>query len=529
MDSYDEIPYDSSPITDTDPDRLAVLGRLFGLQAADPARCRVLELGSASGGNLIPLAWRYPQSQFVGIELSHRQAAEGQRLIARLDLPNIAIREGDILDLGPDLGMFDYLIVHGVYSWVPAPVRDKILELCGAMLAPAGIAYVSYNTLPGWRMRGMLRDMLLYHTRSANTPAERLSQAQEFLDLMLSATTALGAASAHYLREEIAHIQKAHPSYLYHEYLAEVNEPCLFSDFLARAERHGLTYLCDTDLHTLFPSTLGAEVEAALGAIEDGIEQEQYLDFVRNRNFRQTLLCRADTAPTRELDLERFEAFAFFADLVPPKKLDLRRPKSQPFRKTNGETVEVEHPLTKAALIELIARYPDAVPFGEMAHTAQAAVVAAGGAKYAEETGSLFGELFSLFAHQAVAASTEARTFGHASDLPRATALALAQAEAGLGHLATPHHTTLSLDPLALRLVTLLDGSRDLENLVDLLAAEIQNGRQGTSEMGNWAPDPRRPHSQIRVNCSRLLALFHRHGVLAAAPSFGSAPISQVS
>ena len=514
MDSYDEIPYDSSPITDTDPDRLAVLGRLFGLQAEDPARCRVLELGCASGGNLIPLAWRYPQSQFLGIELSHRQAEEGQRLIARLDLRNIEIRHGDIQDLGPDLGTFDYLIVHGVYSWVPAPVRDKILELCGTLLAPTGIAYVSYNTLPGWRMRGMLRDMLLYHTRSATTPAERLAQAQRFLDLMLSATTALGAASARYLREEIAHIQKAHPSYLYHEYLAEVNEPCLFTNFLDRAERHGLTYVCDTDLHTLFPSTLGAEVEAALGGIEDGIEQEQYLDFVRNRNFRQTLLCRAEATPARELDLERFEGFAFFADLVAPKSLDLRRPKSQPFRKTNGETVEVEHPLTKAALNELIRRYPDAVPFGEMARSARAAVAAAGGERYAEEIGSLFGELFGLFAHQAVGASTEARSFGRAADRPQATALALAQAGAGLGHLATPHHTTLSLDPLALRLVSLLDGTRDLEDLVKMLAADVQDGRQEIPRRAGHQLDPRRLRDLVRGNCQRLLTLFGRQGVV---------------
>lgn len=512
MDSYDEIPYDSSPITATDPDRLAVMGRLFGLASADPEQCRVLELGCASGGNLIPLAWRYPGSRFLGVELSQRQAAEGQGLIGRLGLSNADIRQGDILDLGPELGQFDYLIVHGVYSWVPERVREKILALCGTLLAPSGIAYVSFNTLPGWRMRGMLRDMLLYHTRSASSPAERLSQAQGFLDLLLAALARLDAASARYLKEEIPHIRRSHPSYLYHEYLAEVNEPCLFTDFLARAERHGLRYVCDADLNTLFPSTLGAEVESALAGIEDGIEQEQYLDFVRNRNFRQTLLCRAEEEPSRELNLERFEDLAFFADLVVPGKPDLRRIKTQPFRRLSGETLEVEHPLTKAALGILTGHYPDALPFRELVEGAQAAAVAAGGGRHGGEVGNLFGELFSLFAHQGVGASIHPRRFAPPRERPRATTLALAQAGAGLGHLATPHHTTLSLDPLAQRLVTLLDGSRDLNGLVECLTPEVQAGNHGLP--GPAPVSPERLRGQVRVNCERLLALFRRQGVL---------------
>ncbi len=514
MDSYDEIPYDSSPITETDPDRLAVLGRLFGLPARDPRTCRVLELGCASGGNLIPLAWRYPQSRFLGVELSHRQAAEGQRLIARLGLTNIEIREGNLLDLGPALGEFDYLIVHGVYSWVPAPVQEKILRLGGELLAPAGIAYVSFNTLPGWRMRGMLRDMLLYHTRTATSPAERLTRAHAFLDLLLAALAKLDAASARYLKEEIPRIRRAHPSYLYHEYLAEVNEPCLFRDFVDQAERQGLTYLCDVDLHTLFPSTLGAEVAEALEGIEDGIEQEQYLDFVRNRNFRQALLCRSEATPSREIALERFEDLAFFADLVPPANLDLRRRKTQPFRRPNGDTLEVEHPLSKAALGLLTGRFPDALPFEKILAAAQAAVTAAGGGRHAEEIGNLFGELFSLFAHQAVGASLSPQEFGHPSAPPRASALALAQAETGLGHLATPRHTTLSLDPLAQRLVTLLDGTRGLHQLAETLVGELRDGAYALPGAPPLPTSPERLRAQVRASCERLLALFERHGIL---------------
>lgn len=227
MDSYDAIPYQSTPLTDTHPAHLAVIGRLFGLETADPDRCRVLELGCASGGNLVPLAWNLPESSFLGLELSARQAAEGAESVRALGLGNIEIRQGDILTFDAGTERFDYIIAHGVYSWVPEPVRERLLALCGELLAPNGVAYISYNTLPGWRMKGMLRDMLLHHVRGVDDPALRLQGAHDLLAFLDTATAGLEALSARFLREEIAHLRTAHPSYLYHEYLETFNEPQL--------------------------------------------------------------------------------------------------------------------------------------------------------------------------------------------------------------------------------------------------------------------------------------------------------------
>jgi len=183
MSDYAEVPYDSLPIPDTHPERLEALGYLFGLSAADPGACRVLELGCASGGNLIPLAFYFPRSRFLGVDLYANQIADGQALIDAVGLDNVTLRQGDILDLDPvALGQFDYVIVHGVYSWVPDAVRERILTLCAAVLAPEGIGYVSYNTLPGWRMRGMLRDVLGYATRQASSVEQRLAALRGCLD-----------------------------------------------------------------------------------------------------------------------------------------------------------------------------------------------------------------------------------------------------------------------------------------------------------------------------------------------------------
>src|SRR5262249_56994216 len=134
--SYDEVPYESLPFAQTHPDRLASVATLFGMRPAPADRCRVLELGCARGGNLIPLALALPQGRFLGIDLSGRQVADGQKVVAALDLTNIELKQLSINEVDAGWGPFDYIICHGVYSWVPPAVQDKILEVCATNLAP---------------------------------------------------------------------------------------------------------------------------------------------------------------------------------------------------------------------------------------------------------------------------------------------------------------------------------------------------------------------------------------------------------
>ena len=114
--SYDQVPYESFAMPDTHPDNLATLGHLLGVQGAAPECCRVLELGAAAGGNLIPMAFGLPDSTFVGVELGAEQARRGQAMIAELGLRNVRLRHQDILDVDEAQAAFDYILVHGVYS-----------------------------------------------------------------------------------------------------------------------------------------------------------------------------------------------------------------------------------------------------------------------------------------------------------------------------------------------------------------------------------------------------------------------------
>ena len=517
-DSYDEIPYQSIPFTDTHPENLALFGRLFGLDTPAPARARVLELGCAGGGNLIPLAFHLPEAQFLGVELSARQVADGQQLIEEIGLDNIRIEQGDILEFGPELGEFDYIITHGVYSWVPPAVQAHILDLCAQHLAPQGVAYISYNTWPGWRMRGVLRDLLLYHTRNIEAPGQRLNAALEFLEHFEPMLAQVDSNAAEYLLGELARLKTSHASYLYHEYLEAYNQPQNISDFIATCERHGLDYLCDADLKSMFPSILGARVEQWLDQFTDLTEQEQYLDYLTNRCFRQSLLCRADAGSTREIELERLEQQAYFAHWRVPEDLALNSEQPVAFSQGDGKDVNVGHPLAKAALAHLSREYPDAIPYPELAAAAAADVRAAGNAQAAEDTNGLLAEFFTLFAHQAVGAAQSPRRFPKGPGRrPRAHRLARAQAAHGLGHLATAHHSTILLDPFSAQLVRYLDGCHDLSELVTQLTADIAQQRLVLPDLKPAAPAVL--EAQVKANVERLLRLFVRQGILEDAGS----------
>ncbi len=147
--SYDHTPYAGNPYYYTHPGVMAAYGALYGLCPCDPAQCRVLELGCGDGNNIIPMAYEFPESYFSGIDLSPVQIGIGLKSIDSLGLKNIELFTRSIMDISEADGRFDYIIAHGVYSWVPSEVRKKILDICRSNLSDQGIAYISYNVLPG--------------------------------------------------------------------------------------------------------------------------------------------------------------------------------------------------------------------------------------------------------------------------------------------------------------------------------------------------------------------------------------------
>lgn len=500
LDSYDDLPYESLPLPDTHPDYLRAIARLYGVNAAPAESCRVLELGCAGGGNILPLAWYQPDCVVTGVELAQRHVDEANALIAELGLNSAQVLHRSITDSLDDLGQFDYILAHGVFSWVPRAVQDRLLAICGQHLAPKGIAYVSYNTLPGWHLRGLLRAAMLAYC-GAGRASQRLAEAYELFDLMAPALRAQTSPEAQFALQEIEYLRRAPASYVYHEYLEETNEPLTFRDFMARAGQAGLGYLGDAELWTMFPSTLG-DAGAAFETIIDRIQQEQQMDFARLRKFRRTLLIRQDTPLRTEPDLLVLHKLAYYADLSTDEEVDLASAVPQTFTSAGGHRYTVTHPLAKAGVMLLAMRYPASVSWDEL-QTGAADLVTQHGSAYADDRAALRTELFSLIAYQGVRPTLA--SIPALDTLPeRPCAHRLARAQAARGHIvASIRHSAVELDPLGRELLLHLDGTRTLADFAAPMAAALQ-------VRGQAVPDA----DALRNACAQMVWTFARQGLL---------------
>jgi methyltransferase-like protein/16S rRNA G527 N7-methylase RsmG len=475
---YDELPYSDCPISVSRPDNLYVIGRLFQLQPAPPDNCKVLELGCAGGGNLIPLAFYWPNSEFVGVELSQHQAAQANQIIKTLQLSNISILHQDLMTLlqGQDqeFGHFDYIIAHGVYSWVPAEVQQQLLTLCNVLLKPDGIAYISYNTLPGWEQRNMLRDMMRYHSRNAATTTEQLNKSLEMLTLLHKGMPENGSLSERWVRLQAEELLEKPANYVYHDYLEKHNTPVYFHQFAQQAAQHQLQYFAEASLYTMLSSTLTTEAEAALDQFEDPIEYEQYMDFFYLKHFRQSLLCHAQRNPQRQINLDVLKECYFYSDLYIKDDIDLFAQDPQSFTSPSGDSYVVSHPMSKAALAELLMAYPGTYGFDELKQRAAVTVRDYGDAKFADDADSLFSEIVNLYLSGAINVTTVDRQYTTAiEDKPKFNALSRIFCQFNKFSLASVHHDSIALNQLQRKLIKLADGQHDLHQITAGLSKAI--------------------------------------------------------
>jgi methyltransferase-like protein/ubiquinone/menaquinone biosynthesis C-methylase UbiE len=480
--SYDVVPYWGNPYRESHPDHLATVAKLFGLTPPAVDRSRVLELGCSSGANLIPMAVALPTAKFVGIDLSQRQVDEGRQTIAALGLTNIELRHSSLETIGPDDGLFDYIICHGVYSWVPHRVQEHILQISSRNLAASGVAYISYNTYPGWFMRGMVRRMMKFHAGHFSDPTTQLEQARALLDFLFEASSGVDATYHALLSREFNILRQCHDSYVFHEHLEEVNEPLFFHEFMERAAKQGLRYLAEPYLSEMVAVNVPpriAEVLKRLGA--DIIQFEQYLDFLRNRTFRRTLLCHEACLPRREIGADQMEEFWISSALKRRVSAgSLAGPEAWEFTAPGGMIVEAKSPVHKALLWALEQAWPASLPCRTLSSAAQNILAAeqltADAATPSIEPGQLRELVLQLHLQNLLEISQGPPRFTtRIADSPRASPLASRQAVAG-PIVINLKHERVHLEPLDAELIQHLDGTRDRRALVEILERSIGAG-----------------------------------------------------
>jgi len=456
--SYDAVPYESKPLQPTHPDHLAVVARLAGLAPPDPTTCRVLEIGCATGGNLMPMALGLPGATFVGVDVSPEQIAAGERVRRELRLDNVELRAGSIADATFAEGSFDYVVCHGVWSWVPEFVQQSIFATCARVLSPCGVAYVSYNTYPGWHLRSMMRDMLLFHSRQSDEPRERIRQSREFVEFLRRTSGADDSAFARFLGEEAQLLSRASDTYVFHEHLESDNRPVHFREFAARAARHGLRFLAEAvdDDHV----TGRAEVEAFLARhARDPIERGQYVDFLQNRTFRRSLLCRA-AAPVEPATAADALTSMWLGSPMRPERAeaDCHGEAIETFVGPGGQKLSIAHPWLKLAFASLGRRWPEFVPFAALADEMAREC---GGPPAADELQEILGALRECHRGGVLKLQPHAGIARRApGSRPLASPLARWMAQRG-NRVSSLRHELVELREVDRLVLLLLDGTRD--------------------------------------------------------------------
>jgi methyltransferase-like protein len=441
--TYNQILYETVARFAMHPDRMAAVARLFGMHPAPVDGCRYLEIGCGNGNHIVSLAYHLPQSSFVGVDLAEVPIAAGEKMRTALDLSNLTLRTADLRDIGEEWGEFDYIAAHGVYSWVPAEVREALLRVCKQRLAPNGVAFISYNALPGAYVRQLLRNLMLFHTRDIQDSGELLRQARWSLQFM-AASKSLPDAWRPLLEGDVATMLQLEDGWLFHDDLAEFNHPVYFHEFASHAGRHGLQYLGDAEPPEMFDPH--GQLKQLPGGV---IEREQYMDFLKARRFRQTLLChQSQTLEHRPLEecLERF-SFSSYSRTGEDGKLEGLR----------NVRVTVMHDAVRNVAAALSKVYPRQLTFAELISPA---------GNESDLRDILTGMLLSGFAdfhvyrfpsHQIVSAK------------PAASRLARYQAVHS-PRVANACFHIMELDQAGRQLMHLLDGSRTHRQIAEDLA-----------------------------------------------------------
>lgn len=366
--TYNEIHYPFLAHRHTEPDRLATIARLHGIVAPSVERCRVLEVGCAVGGNLASMAAMLPEAQFVGFDLSEGQIEQGRAALAAAGVSNVALCALDIMDVGTSLGNFDYIVAHGVFSWISPDAQDELLSVFARCLAPNGVAYLSYNARPGWHELSVVRDGMMFDMRGVDDPREKIRRARAYLAWLRESMPDGGRYGQRFI-EEVASVQALDDQSLMHEYLGPFHMPIHFQKVVARAMHHGLSYLCDAEPALSADHSLAPEAERARQrSPSELIFAEQYYDFLTNRRFRRTLFCRRGAPLTRTIDARVIDSMCVSSRALPvPQGATFDVGSAEPITFTAPDSqMTTAHPLMKAALLHLASVAPRAIPFAEL-------------------------------------------------------------------------------------------------------------------------------------------------------------------
>jgi SAM-dependent methyltransferase len=281
-----------------DPARAVLAARRAGLEP--PSMRHACELGFGQGLSLAIHATA-SDTEWWGVDVLPQHVEFARSLIddvaARERLVCASFEQFDALNDLPD---FDFIALHGVWSWVSPENRARITAFIDRRLAPGGIVYLGYNALPGWGPALSLRELLVAHARSSDSLQrplqERIERALEFATQVVACDPKLLASQPQF-EKHLRDIRTQKTAYLAHEYFNRDWHPMHFAQVAAELLPLGLTYLGQADYSDSYDQwRLNDAQQALLADIEDPLLRETTRDIILDRRFRRDYWVRSEPA-----------------------------------------------------------------------------------------------------------------------------------------------------------------------------------------------------------------------------------------
>ena len=521
--SYD-IPYPSSVYESTDPAQLGAIASLMRVQSVPAKSARVLELGCGEGANICALAALYPNAEFVGVDLSEKHIDLGQERVASTGLGNISLQCMSIMDIGTEIGSFDYIIAHGVYSWVPVDVQKKIIQICKSRLSRTGLVYISYNVLPGWNNIQTVRKMMMFHASRFKEPSEQIREARRMLSFVHE-NVAGSETYRQVLKDEIDLISGSSDSHLFHDHMGVHNTPYYFQEFASAVRAEGLAYVADFSLATLFLGTYGEKARETLSKVKEPVEAEQYLDFLSNRRFRRSILCHADQPVHRTIGPDQIRDLFYFADL---KQTDSGDDGATKFAMVDG-SASFQSPVKLGISSDTSALSTTSLVFGKILQIftenrniplsveelIQNLADTSPGAPQPDDIESkLLNALPELIVRGMLrATSMPVQVTTTVSDAPEVWWYARSAANAG-GVVSTCLHKTIGLDESVRVLMQLMDGTNTFQEILEHYIALCVDGTLTVRENESIVSDRDRLRDILALSLKEMMETFAANALL---------------
>jgi SAM-dependent methyltransferase/methyltransferase-like protein len=466
---YDAFFFESLSNPERHIDRLYAQALLKGVLPTHPRCAQVLEIGCSTGANIIPQAILYPKSHFVGVDVSKEQISLAQNVSLSLGLKNIEFLPIGVEHLNRISRSFDYIICHGLYSWVGLDTQRMLIEQIAHYLSPNGVGYLSYNTKIGWQNCQLIKRHLIECTHEILDSSVKIARARKIIEAALE----IGRINELLLHSRtvqfLTYLAAVSDALLLHEYLnphaSGVSVRTLDHDLKA----YHLQYFGDARPQRESVDLIGFDT-ASSSQIDirqqmTSAEKDDLNDLLRPKSFRAALVVRAGLKEKRVDSNELLSSLYFASPLVLLSQevdIDTNAPSAYLFMRGEEQPFRVFEEIVARIVIKLTQTWPEPVS-GQSLFTSL-------------HTDSERSELLRLIYSGAIEVSSG--NFGCTSVLeykPATSPYVRLQAQSNT-IVSTLKHEYFRINDFERLLLKLLDGTKTKESLADAMQSAFDLG-----------------------------------------------------